>query len=318
MPSEQERILVIKLGALGDFVLCFGPFKAIRDHHGGAHITVLTGPTLAELAQQSGYFDAVWTDSRPGWRRPVALWKQIRRLRGSTFDRVYDLQTAQRTTWYFRALWPRQPTWSGIAPGCALFDNNPHRNTLHEIPRRKSQLARAGIPVVPDPDLTPLLPHADALNLEQPYALLIPGASRRAKMWPLSKYIRTIHHLAARRITPVVIGAETEQVLGRACAEAGALNLVGQTTIATLAQLACRATLALGGDTGPVHVAALMGCPVVALFGPASSPTLSAPVGGRVTVLSASTLESLSTEEVFEACGQMIHDQALDSEVRES
>ena len=51
------KILVIKLGALGDFIQATGPFKAIRQHHRGAHITLLTTPPFVSLASDSSWFD---------------------------------------------------------------------------------------------------------------------------------------------------------------------------------------------------------------------------------------------------------------------
>ncbi|HBA43779.1 MAG TPA: ADP-heptose--LPS heptosyltransferase, partial [Alphaproteobacteria bacterium] len=58
------RILVIKLGALGDFVLATGPFAAIRQHHADAEITLLTTPPFAAMARQTGFFDHVWDFGR--------------------------------------------------------------------------------------------------------------------------------------------------------------------------------------------------------------------------------------------------------------
>src|SRR5579863_5122600 len=89
-----ERILVIKLGALGDFVQAMGPAAAIRAHHPQAEITLLTSPELAGLAKAAPYFDRVWLDDRPGWVRPWALWRLLRKLSREGFARVYDLQTS--------------------------------------------------------------------------------------------------------------------------------------------------------------------------------------------------------------------------------
>ena len=63
----MKHILVIRLGALGDFVLSFRAFAAIRAHHAGDRITLLTTPPYAELAQVSPWFDEVRTTGRPAW-----------------------------------------------------------------------------------------------------------------------------------------------------------------------------------------------------------------------------------------------------------
>ena len=58
--AAVERILVIKLGALGDFVLATGPFKALRQAHPGARIVLLTTAPYAEMARTAPFFDEVW------------------------------------------------------------------------------------------------------------------------------------------------------------------------------------------------------------------------------------------------------------------
>ncbi len=136
----MSRILVIKLGALGDFVLAFGPFAAIRAAHPDAEITLLTTPPFAELARAAPWFDRVVTDTRPPpWHLPGLL-RLRRALRG--FDRVYDLQTSGRSGWYFRLA--GRPAWSGIARGCSLPHANPGRNAMHTLERQREQLAMAG------------------------------------------------------------------------------------------------------------------------------------------------------------------------------
>ena len=75
----MQRILVIKLAALGDFVQAFGPFAAIRAHHPAAEITLLTTPPYADLARRSPWFDRIWADGRPGWADLPGLWRLARR-----------------------------------------------------------------------------------------------------------------------------------------------------------------------------------------------------------------------------------------------
>lgn len=79
-PCGAERILVIKLGALGDFVQAMGPAAAIRAHHERAEITLLTTAPFVELARAAPYFDRIWVDERPGLADPGALWLQDQRL----------------------------------------------------------------------------------------------------------------------------------------------------------------------------------------------------------------------------------------------
>src|SRR5688572_30655140 len=101
-----SNILVIKLGALGDFIQALGPMKAIRAHHPQDRITLLTTRPFVSLAQDSGYFDSVEIDERPKWAQPHKWLSLRKKLNAGKFARVYDLQNNDRTGFYLRLLSP--------------------------------------------------------------------------------------------------------------------------------------------------------------------------------------------------------------------
>src|SRR5437868_15317571 len=106
---EAQRILVIKLSALGDFVLALATMKRIRQAHPKAHISLLTTPPFEGLAKASPYFNAVFTDGRP---ENFAQWIALRtRLRAAHYTRVYDLQTSSHSNRIFHLLPPNPPPW---------------------------------------------------------------------------------------------------------------------------------------------------------------------------------------------------------------
>jgi ADP-heptose:LPS heptosyltransferase len=306
-PPSQRQILIIKLGALGDFIQALGPMPDIRRHHAADRITLLTTPRYAELALQTKLFDDILID-----RRPKALdlkgWLELRRilLRGC-FDRVYDLQTSDRSgiyAWLFEPA--RMPEWSGIVWRCSHPHANSERDTQHTMDRQAEQLLMAGIYPV---SLAPSLPAAGSLPAElagERFVVLIPGSSPRhlAKRWPAHYYGELAGRLNAAGYLPVLVGVHGEADLGRAirriCPEA--LNLIGRTDVAGLAALARAAALTVGNDTGATHVAAAGGNPVVVLFSQASDPRLCAPRGKTVRVLMEPDLADLSVEIVFAAC----------------
>jgi len=96
----------------------------------------------------------------------------------------------------------------------------------------------------------------------------------------------------------VVLGTASEQALGRQIAGAGGLDLTGQTSLADIAELARGATIAVGNDTGPMHMAAAAGCRSIVLFSDASDPALCAPRGDHVLVIQVAMLAQLSVDEV--------------------
>lgn len=298
-------ILVIKLGALGDFIQATGPFAAIRRHHRDARIVLLTTEPFAPLARASGYFDDVWIDARPpAWNLPD-LFALRRRLRGSGFTRVYDLQTSDRSGWYFRLMGGRVE-WSGIAPGASHPHANPARDAMHTVDRQREQLALAGIAEVPPPDVSWLRPSVAHFALPPRYALLVPGgaAHRPEKRWPATRYAALARALAARGVTPVLIGGAAEADVLRAIREAvpEARDLSGKTSLAEIASLARGAVAAVGNDTGPMHIVAAAGCPSVVLFSHESDPALCAPRAGAggpaPAILRRTSLDALTVEEV--------------------
>ena len=295
----MKDILVIKLGALGDFVLAFAPFAAIRAHHPDARITLLTTRPFAELATASPWFDRVITDDRPRWWNLAALVRLSRALRG--FDMVYDLQTSDRSGWYHRLA--GRPPWSGIALGASHPHANPNRNAMHTLERQRDQLGMAGIEAFPTPDLA-WLTAAPPEPLPSPYAVLIPGAAPRRplKRWPVGSFGALAQILTTRGQTPIIIGAAQDAPLAAAirAVSPAAIDMTGRTNLRQLAAVLAGARLAVGNDTGPLHLAAATGIPCIALFSADSDPALTRP-RGQVTVLSAANLADLPLDRVAEA-----------------
>jgi ADP-heptose:LPS heptosyltransferase len=308
-PSPPTRILVIRLGALGNIVLSLGPFAAIRHHHSTAEITLLTTPPYAAWMAGSPYFDGIWAAERTPWWNLPAVLRLRRQLVEARFERVYDLQTSNRSSQYFR-LWPSsaRPEWSGIAPGCSHPDRDPARNHLHDIERQRGQLQQAGIAAVPAADLSWSYDDIERFQLRRPFALLVPGSSahRPLKRWPADHYRRLALELSERGLLPVVLGAKAERPLGHVISDGTrAVDLSGQTSFGALASLARCATLAVGNDTGPMHLLSAAGCPSLVLFSNESDPVLCAPRGPCVTVLRRPRLATLTVEEVIGALDRM-------------
>ena len=279
--SRGARILVLKLGALGNIVLSLSSFAAIRRHHPGATISLLTTAPYAAWMAASPWFDRVLIDARPAWWDVSGVLRLRRMLADGRFDRVYDLQTSSRSSHYFRLL-PRaaRPEWSGIAAGCSHPDRRTDRNAVHDIDRQHAQLRQAGIADFPPPDLSWSQGDADRFALPPRFALLVPGSSahRPVKRWPVDRYRGLAVWLADRGITPVVIGTAAERPLADAIrAGTTAHDLTGQTGFDDLADLARGAACAVGNDTGPMHLIATAGCPSLVLFSRDSDPARCAP-----------------------------------------
>lgn len=302
---KKQRILVIKLSALGDIVQALGPMAAIRHHHAGAHIVLLTTAPYAEFLAQSPYVDEVWIDERPRLKQPLGVLKLASRLRKGRFERVYDLQTSRRSSRYFHLLRPSPPQWSGIALGCSHPHANPRRDFMHTQERQAEQLAMAGISSTPPPDLSWVQADIERFHLPDHFGLLVPGGAphRPAKRWPGARFGEMARRWMAQGVAPVLLGTAQDQealdIVRTICPQA--IDLAGQTSFADIAVLARKARVALGNDTGPMHLISAANAPSVVLFSNESDPLLCAPKGARTMILKAQDMVHLDISEVQRA-----------------
>ncbi len=335
-----KRVLVIKLGAMGDFIQALGAMRVVRATHPSARITLLTTEPYEAFAKACPYFDIVEADGRPKDFKGKA--DLIRRLRTAAYDMVYDFQNNDRTAQYFLGLTGKKPFWSGAAKSASHQHMNEHRAEMHNFDRLAEQLQHAGLGPKPRGDPTgwvigqDVLPSLDWIrpafrdpprfqpeffNLYGPYMLLIPGSSpdHPEKRWPVDRFAKIATWVADAGITPVVLGTKAEGDIGTQImkAEPRAKSIVGRTDLFQLATLSERAVFALGGDTGPMHLAAAARTPGVCLFAqewteemardlqtvwnPKTRLGRAAPKGGPMMVLHAAALEAISVDDVKRA-----------------
>lgn len=305
MTGNTEKILVIKLGALGDFIQALGPMAAIRRHHPDAHITLMTTRPFLELAQASGYFDVIWIDEKPKWKQPLK-WLRLRRtLKDQSFGRVYDLQNNDRTQIYFNLLPKPKPEWIGAARGASHRNISPKRTEGAAFDGHVQTLALAGIHNVGIDRLDWIEGNPHYTGLKPPFVLLVPGSApnRPQKRWPPQHYANLARQLLNHGYQPVLIGTEDEQVvldtITHFCPEA--LDLGGKTSLFDIVALARQAAGAIGNDTGPMHMIAPTGLPSIVLFSSDSNPSRHAPKGHDVVTIQKDSLEDLSPARVWNA-----------------
>lgn len=304
----NEYILVIKHGALGDFIIATCAFSAIRDYHPYAHIVLLTTEPYRDLAEQSGYFNEVWVDSRPKLWKIKSVSRVLHMLRGGDdnyrFKRVYDLQSSDRTAWYYRLMGWSKPQWVGKAKGCSHPRLIPD-NQLHVYDIFSDHLKRIGFPGVPLPNVDWLDDSIEQFNLPERFIILIPGASakRPKKRWTVEGYAALIKHYSAKGFSSVVIGGMAEKEFAASietmCLDDEMINLVGKTSFGMIAALARKALGAVGSDTGPMHIVAAAGCPAFVLFSGDSDPKLHGPRSEKWTFVQVDDLNTLNSERVI-------------------
>ncbi len=306
--TEYTKILVIKLGALGDFIQMTGYYAAIRHRWPKAHITLMTGKSFFKIAQQSGYFDDYIEDNRT-WN-PWDNIRIIHSLVSNGYDLIIDLQGQKRTreryyTWT-RLLSRRGFSWGDpkrgqlwvrhIFPKCPLTWGKEVLDSFHFVPELPSlSFCQA------DPALLAQLP--------KQYVLMIPGCSptHLYKRWPAESYRALALKVAEQNICSVVVGTNAEKKeIDLICQDnPKAINFCNQSSLMDIPEMAAHALVVVGNDTGPQHMAELGTTPAITLFCDITKG--SAIRRGNVTNLVKKNIEDISVEEVLHALQSLWH-----------
>lgn len=300
--NNNEKILVIKLGALGDFIQAMGPMAAIRRHHPNAHIILMTTKVFTGFARDCGYFDDIWIDEKPSWTN-ITTWMSMRKkLNDMNLTRIYDLQNNDRTSFYFRLLNNPKPEWVGVANGASHQNTSPKRTEGHAFDGHVQTLGLAGITDISIDDLSWIKADTEHFKIQSPYVLLVPGSAPQhpQKRWPAEKYGRLAGLLVNMGYTPVLLGTDAEKdvtnEIHAACPQA--TNLTGQTNLSEIVALGRNASATIGNDTGPMHMIAPTGCQCITLFSSHSNPSKHYPKGADVHTIQRNKLAELRVEEV--------------------
>lgn len=297
-----EKILIIRLGALGDIFLCMKPFQDIRRQFPDAHITYLVTPPFAALARTMPWFDAVITDTRPPFYRIQDWLKLGGVLKEGAFTRVFDLQNKPRTNLYYKFFFDKHVGWSGTAKGCAYprpaIEHKMHRQQEHLLQLRAAGVADSG-PL----DLTWMMTNVARFDLPSRYALFVPGCSPHLlhKRWPPESYADLAMRLREKGLSVLLsgTGADAESIGAIMEKAPFAVNLCGKTNLQELASIAQAATCVVGNDTGPTFLAAMMGAPTLTLMSHHTDPVLSGPLGPHCAYLKKDVIADLSVDEVM-------------------
>ena len=318
LPSSTPRVdslLIVRLSAMGDIIHTLPAAAALREAFPHATLGWLVEERWAELlctlryprsgprSAQRPLVDRVHSVNTAEWRHaPFSFntWQQmavgLSQLRGIQYDAVIDFQGAVRSALLAR--------WSGapVAYGSA----QPRENAASMLYTRKVLLTTNGTHVVQqalalagaivqtpmaEPRVEfPLDPDAEnkiaGLTADvSDFAILNPGAGWGAKRWPAERYGQVAKKLAKNGLCSLVNYGPGEEELAVAVERAGegAARKVS-CSVSELIALTRRAHLFIGGDTGPMHLAAALKIPVVAIFGP-TNPARNGPFGTRSVVL---------------------------------
>ena len=283
-----RRVLIVKPSAIGDVVHALPVLNLIGRRWPAAHVSWLVTPACAGLLDGHPQLDEVIRFDRKrfgrAWRNPsaaAALAAFHRDLRRRRFDLVIDLQGL------FRSGWLSFSTGAGVRVGTSTDREFGWAFATHVAPvggrgrhavdRYLSVAEFLGLGSSPvefvfptdDADraaVAPLLP-------AEPFAVFLPATHWPTKRWPTERFAELVTPLRERfGLASVVAGGPDAGPV------AGATSIAGRTTLRQLVAVLERASLVVANDTGPMHVAAALGRPLVTVFGP-TDPGRTGPYG---------------------------------------
>lgn len=322
----MERILIVRLGAMGDILHALPAVAAL--HHAQPQTKI---EWLVERR---------WKVLLPDWLEPIEVDTQVWRknlfaagtrhalaaLRGQTsVQSAIDLQGSTKSA--FLAKWSRAEFVVGPAaprewPARFAYDAMIETRSAHVIEQAWEIVNAAADAEIPRPGRKAFdfFPHAaDVRGSAEKIAVLNPGAGWPAKQWPTERYGKLAQQLKRNGFTVLLNAGPREEALARQVAEiAGDVEIVSF-PIPSLIALLRRASLFVGGDTGPMHLAAMLGIPTVAIFGP-TDPARNGPYYERSTFVRSPRsrtsyshtlipdpgLQSITVDEVMTAVEQVL------------
>lgn len=293
-----KRVLVVKPRHHGDVLLTSPVFTTLKSHAPHLKIDALVYADTRDMLTLHPAIDQVHCIDR-AWKtaglatRLAAEWRLFSGLRGRRYDLLIHLSEHPRGAWLARALGCRYAVAPGYAAKSGFWKRSfTHRVALarnalrHMVDWNLDALRRIGVQPVGDDRKLVLVPgeeaEARALALLQahgladaPFIHIHPASRWQFKCWPVDRMAGLIDTLIERGERVVLTAAPTQDersllaaIITRTRARERIVDLSGQLTLKGLAALTARARLFVGVDSAPMHIAAAMGTPVVALFGP--------------------------------------------------
>lgn len=300
--ADKQKVLVIKLGALGDFVAELGAIQTMIGKFPGAEFTLMTHKSLLPIAKQMGVFSNYIIDNRESYWHIGTYYRIMKEIQKARFDCVLNFQVSSRTEGrYFplmRWLSPVSFSWYRMSSGRTITrvkKTRPYSWGTSEV--ETFQYARKLT------DLTFL--HGENKHfdeLPERFVTMIPGCSpgHPHKRWPAQSFAALAQRLAEHGIHSVIIGTKTEaeEIEYIAGSTPLAHNMLGKTSLLDIPDLAARALATVGNDTGPSHMTALSGTPMIGLFATRTKPCSIR--GKQVTnIISPGPIDLITVDQVW-------------------
>lgn len=298
--AGYRKILIVKPSSLGDIIHSLPVLYALKKRYPSADIHWVIAKGFEGILEGHPLIRKLWVIDKDTWkrvRRVHSSVSEIRRLaaglRNERYDCVVDLQGLLRSAVIAKLTGSQlRIGFSDAREGAWIFYNRTVTGgkDIHAVDRYLKIAAALGCDIT---DVRfPLPPPKPPAEVPVPglipgmYVVMAPGARGAPKRWPAGRFGEVA---AALPLRTIVIGSRGDAALGReveAASGGKALSIAGKTGLPALVEVIRQSSLMVCNDTGPMHIAAALGVPVVALFGP-TNPAQTGPYGTLQRVIRA-------------------------------
>lgn len=290
--KDYKRILIVRTDRVGDVILSTPVIKALRDANPFSYIAMMVRPYTKVIVEGNPYLDEIIIYDKGGKEKSwFGSLKFAFELRKKKFDLAVVLNPANRNNLIpFLAGIPKRVGYNrklGFLLTHRIKDRK-HEGKKHEIEYNLDLVRYLGIEPQDKSTFMPIHPESqkwvedifrkENIKPTDKLVVLNPAASDNSKMWPAERYAAVGEKLAKESYKIVILGGPgdreiAQQVMSRM--QSPFINMVGNNNISQAASLLKRCSLFISTDTGPMHIAASVGVPIVAIFG-RNQPGLSA------------------------------------------
>jgi len=326
--APGSRVLVVRSDALGDVLLTGPAIRAVADR--ASHVTMLCGPRGRAAADMLPGIDEVlewtvpWIEPRPSAVDADDVAALVKRIGVAEFDQAVVFTSFHQSPLPMALLLrlagvPSTAAISEDYPGALLDVRHAVPDDVHEVERALSLAAAAGYPRPLGDDghlrITSDLPDMTTLIGAERYVVVHPGTSVPARAAPPSLSAGVVEALAASGRRVLVTGERGDAALTAHVAGATGVDLGGRTDLRGLAAVLAGADCVVVGNTGPAHLAAAVGTPVVSLFAPTVPYERWRPYG--VPVVRLGRADALCRDTRAQLCPVFLHPCLSTLEIRD-
>ena len=325
--NDPKKIAIMRTDRIGEVLLSTIAIDAAKERYPGARITFVTSEYSKSIVEDRTDVEEVITvdtKNKKGWlRKAVDLSASLRERK---IDMVIVLNPHK--VLHLASFLAGAPLRAGYDRKWGFLLNEKigderDKGAKHEVEYTLDLLRVLGMDLEKAHPLLPIRKGAEeslmelfrkkGINLSKPIIAVHPGSSNPVKIWPAERYAELIRKIRAETGCQIaILGTEDERALSESIAkkaDSEIIDLVGVLDLKELAAFLKKTKLFIGNDTGPMHMAAALDVPVIAIFrqeAPGAGPKRWGPWGERHTVFHEKAEKEVTVDEVFKAVKKIL------------